>query len=146
MNKGFTLIELIAVIVIIALLGMVTVPMIVGILNNSKEKMFVTNVKELVSIAEQDVIENSRSCKSDDNTSCLYTLMYTDDKSVFTFGNEKLNFSGTIVKGSGNIIIDMNGKAKEVNIWNGDLNKCAVLLGDSVVINEEVTKKNECIS
>lgn len=146
MNKGFTLIELIAVIVIIALLGMVTVPMIVGILNNSKEKMFVTNVKELVSIAEQDVTENSRSCKSDDNTSCLYTLMYTDDKSVFTFGNEKLNFSGTIVKGSGNIIIDMNGKAKEVNIWNGDLNKCAVLLGDSVVINEEVTKKNECIS
>lgn len=146
MNKGFTLIELIAVIVIIALLGMVTVPMIVGILNNSKEKMFVTNVKELVSIAEQDVTENSRSCKSDDNTSCLYTLMYTDDKSVFTFGNEKLNFSGTIVKGSGNIIIDMNGKPKEVNIWNGDLNKCAVLLGDSVVINEEVTKKNECIS
>lgn len=146
MNKGFTLIELIAVIVIIALLGMVTVPMIVGILNNSKEKMFVTNVKELVSIAEQDVTENSRSCKSDDNTSCLYTLMYTDDKSVFTFGNEKLNFSGTIVKGSGNIIIDMNGKAKEVNIWNGDLNKCVVLLGDSVVINEEVTKKNECIS
>ena len=55
MNKGFTLIELIAVIVIIALLGMVTVPMIVGILNNSKEKMFVTNVKELISIAEQDV-------------------------------------------------------------------------------------------
>ena len=146
MNKGFTLIELIAVIVIIALLGMVTVPMIVGILNNSKEKMFVTNVKELISIAEQDVTENSRSCKSDDNTSCLYTLTYVDDKSVFTFGNEKLNFSGTIVKGSGNIIIDMNGKAKEVNIWNGDLNKCAVLLGDSVVINEEVTKKNECIS
>ncbi len=146
MNKGFTLIELIAVIVIIALLGMVTVPMIVGILNNSKEKMFVTNVKELISIAEQDVTENSRSCKSDDNTSCLYTLTYVDDKSVFIFGNEKLNFSGTIVKGSGNIIIDMNGKAKEVNIWNGDLNKCAVLLGDSVVINEEVTKKNECIS
>ena len=146
MNKGFTLIELIAVIVIIALLGMVTVPMIVGILNNSKEKMFVTNVKELVSIAEQDVTENSRSCKSDDNTSCLYTLMYADDKSVFTFGNEKLNFSGTILKGSGSIIIDMNGKAKEVNVWNGDLNKCAVLLGDSVVINEEVTKKNECIS
>ena len=146
MNKCFTLIELIAVIVIIALLGMVTVPMIVGILNNSKEKMFVTNVKELISIAEQDVTENSRSCKSDDNTSCLYTLTYVDDKSVFIFGNEKLNFSGTIVKGSGNIIIDMNGKAKEVNIWNGDLNKCAVLLGDSVVINEEVTKKNECIS
>ncbi len=144
MKKGFTLIELIAVIVIIALIGLITVPMIVGVLNNSRQKMFITNVKELISIAEQDVTENSRNCNYDDNTSYLYELSYDNDKNIFKFGNEKINFSGTIVKGSGKIIIDKDGKVNKVNIWNGDIKKCAIFYDDRVLVIENINNKNEC--
>ena len=148
MKKGFTLIELIAVIVILALLAMVTIPMIIGTLNNSKEKSFTTDVKELVSISQQDITENDRKCTKKDDI-CSYEYKITNEgKKLYEFvdTNDNIKLSGSIENLSGSIFIDEDGKAYKVNIWNESLKKCAVLDNDNIVIDEKITSSNKCFN
>lgn len=155
MRQGFTLIELIVVICILALLSMVTVPMIITVLNNSKNKMFITNVKELVSVAQQDMAENLRTCSETDGTSknteedqvkyCVYEVTYEGNKNVIKIKDENINFSGVIEKGEGSIKIDEDGQTNKVKIWSGSLTKCAVLQDDDIIIDNNIKKKSDCL-
>ena len=47
MKKGFTLIELLCVIVIIAIISLITFPRITQQINNAKEELYITQVKNL---------------------------------------------------------------------------------------------------
>lgn len=68
-NKGFTLVELLAAMVILAAIMAIAVPNVMGILNNSKADAYVEDAKKMLSLAEYKVRANpslrpaSGSCK-----------------------------------------------------------------------------------
>lgn len=57
-NKGFTLVELLAVIVIIGLIGIITVPIIDGVIKNGREKTRNTNYDTILNAAYDFVQEH----------------------------------------------------------------------------------------
>ena len=54
-NKGFTLVELIGSMVILGLMMVLVVPNVVGLLNNSRETVYVEDAKKLVNIAKSKI-------------------------------------------------------------------------------------------
>lgn len=57
-NKGFTLVELLAAMVILAAIMVIAVPNVMGILNNSKADAYVEDAKKMLSLAEYKVRAN----------------------------------------------------------------------------------------
>lgn len=58
-NKGFTLVEVLTTISILAILMLVAVPNIVGVINNNKARVYVNDAKKLHSLAESLVHTDS---------------------------------------------------------------------------------------
>jgi prepilin-type N-terminal cleavage/methylation domain-containing protein len=99
MKKGFTLIELIATIIIIGLLATITTPIIITTINNSKQSAFKESVQKVIDAIELDYSENARSgqitYKYDANSILCYKCNNTSDV--------KLDFTGKIENAEGNI-------------------------------------------
>ena len=58
-NKGYTLVELLAVFVILGIIIMISVPAITGVINSSKDKSYDQQVKILENAARTYMSENS---------------------------------------------------------------------------------------
>ncbi len=82
-NKGFTLAELLGVIVILSLITMITVPAITDSLQNYKEKLCNTQLKEIESAAKVWASDGTNLLKlpSEDGSSITVTL-----KTLSTYG------------------------------------------------------------
>ena len=59
MKKGFTLVELLAVVVILAIILAIAIPTITGLIEQSKKNSFDSSVKLLIKTAQMKVLENS---------------------------------------------------------------------------------------
>lgn len=80
-NKGFTLIELIASMVILGLLMAITVPNIVGILKQNKNNVYTEDANKLISAAKYKISSNNKGIdKPKAEGSCtVYTLGFLDN-------------------------------------------------------------------
>ena len=58
-NKGFTLVELLAVIVLLAIIGGLAVPNVISSINNSRKNTFLLDAKRMVSKAEYLISKNA---------------------------------------------------------------------------------------
>lgn len=58
-NKGYTLVELLAVFVILGIIIMISVPAITGVINSSKDKAYDEQIKILENAARTYMSENS---------------------------------------------------------------------------------------
>ena len=78
-NKGFTLIELLAAIVILGILVGITLPALVGLFDDSRNKMYVSDARKLISLAEYRVRANSSEIEKPDEGDCiLISMLYLD--------------------------------------------------------------------
>ena len=56
-SKGFTLVELLAVIVILAVISLIATPMVLGVIEKSKKSAAIESVNGIVDAAEKYMIE-----------------------------------------------------------------------------------------
>ena len=82
-HKGFTLVELLAVIVILAVVAIVTVPIIFNVLNDSQEGINKSQEKNIIESAKKYVIDKPFTEETD--IICVYELIkggYIDNKAL----------------------------------------------------------------
>ena len=105
-NNGFTLVELLAVLVILSLITLITVPIILGVLNSSKKNLNDTQVKAIENAAQNWGVRNvtvvdggvSISCVEanelydkgflDNKVSGVVRITYEDNQLVYTYEKE----------------------------------------------------------
>ena len=111
-NKGFTLVELLAVIAILAILVIVAMPNVLGMFNDAKVNVFVTDVQKIIDAATtaftKDALNNA-------GKTIYYSSVDNDD-----LNTKKLNMSGFDKEYF--IEIDRNGNFKRVVVY--DSNYC----------------------
>lgn len=57
MKKGFTLIEMITVIALLAIIGLISIPVVEGIIKRSKDKVYASQEAEIISAAKKYATE-----------------------------------------------------------------------------------------
>lgn len=78
-NKGFTLIELLAAVVILAILVGVSIPIIMNMFDTSKSKMYISDARKLISLAEYKMKASSSDIEKPDEGDCiLISMLYLD--------------------------------------------------------------------
>lgn len=83
MRKGFTLVELLAVIIILGVLGLIVVPMVNDTLLNQKEKLYNRQIETIESSAEGWSAKNSSKLTEDG------TSIYVSVTTLVSSGNLK---------------------------------------------------------
>ena len=79
-RQGFTLVELLAALVILGLLMAVAAPNVLGILTRSKSEAYIEDAKKLVTRAEYVLRSNSSITKPTSATDCVrFSLAYLDN-------------------------------------------------------------------
>lgn len=149
-NKGFTLTELLAVIAILAIIATITVPVTLGVLNNSKENLFKDDALALTRAAQNYYARSSL------NESIYLPLLITFDGKIETnkYLNNTTNTCETSTKrileysgqnpDSGNIYIDKNGDV-ELAIYREDISSCATKKASDKNITIQKVEKENCV-
>lgn len=105
-KKGFTLIELLAVLVVLAILALIAVPIVLNIIQQSREKSYLRSVEGFAKAVEaaayiiqmdgENVAMSSLSLNYDNNNNVWQVTDGTNTRSVEYSGNEIKNCSSTI--------------------------------------------------
>lgn len=74
MKKGFSLVELLAVLVILGLLGIISVPIVNSSVKKSKEKAREVQINEIIKAAKKYAVKNSYVLPEVENTSRFITF------------------------------------------------------------------------
>ena len=158
-KRGFTLVELLAVIVILAVILIIAMPKISDVIKNSKESSLVTTAKLIASQAEKkytenQVLDNSSTIKCSDvvkinNTdyeSCNITFDSKGNAKVTIVGKGK--FEGMAVcnanKNSATVSSDCSTDAKYFSYEEVEGGISIIGYQKGVVSNVEVTEVNKC--
>ena len=127
-KKGFTLIEVLAVLLIISIIALITTPIIINVINNSKENAFIQDVNSLV--------DSIRTYQAENNYEEV-TVDYTTGENT-----NLLELDGDLPD-AGQITINDAGKVS-VALWNDELEICAKKdINSKEVVKEEISR-NEC--
>lgn len=112
-KKGFTLVELLSVIVILAVISLITVPIMMGALEESKKRQFVENVKSVIDSIDhyngQYAMRATGEYQVKGNE-----IKYTGKRKV---ENDQVEFKGTF-DGHGSVNLKSDG-VTEIEIQNG---------------------------
>ncbi|MBP2001577.1 type IV pilus assembly protein PilA [Paenibacillus shirakamiensis] len=125
-EKGFTLIELLAVIVIIGIIAIIAIPLISGILSNTKQDANVATAGQIYDAARLYVISELNGdfknktvpINGDDATSTLMSKGYLDKKLLLP--STKAQITGGNVKFDANGVLD-SAAAVTITTSEGDI-------------------------
>lgn len=125
-KKGFTLVEVLAVIVILAIISVITIPVVNNVIENSRKERVKISSKNYLSTLQKDI---HLSLINDDLVSKRFEIK---DKGIYLYNGEekKLDAKG-ILPTSGVVCVDSNGNVDTYSI-----------VMDGYVINNTVGVKN----
>ena len=140
-NKGFTLVELLAVIVVLAIISIITIPMIGNVIDESKKKALEVSANGLVEATNYFTISNDG----------VYEFVFDENKKGETIKGEKLDYKGSI-EGTGKLYIDEEGdislclvddkyyvyKNYNSGIYVGEVKDNSCIIGYDVLTNKYV--------
>ena len=86
-NKGFTLVELLAMLVVLGVLMTVTIPNIAGILGNQKKNIIKNDATTMVETAKVKVARGYVKKPKNNNECVVMSLNYLNDNDNITFEN-----------------------------------------------------------
>ena len=111
-NKGFTLVELLAALVILGVLALLATPTVINLLGNSRDKLYVTDAKKLISQAEYKFRSASSEIEKPDDGECLVlSLVYLDNSD---FDNAPNN--GRYVREASYVVVKNNNGNYEFSV------------------------------
>lgn len=136
-KKGFTLIEVLAVIVVLAVIALITTPIVFDVIQNSKENAFKETAHGLV-VAASTYQAEKQALQEDTTLNINYKTSSAAEKSV-------LKTKGTLPD-AGEFSIDDKGKVT-LALWSNDAHVCVVKSASSkqVIVNENINSADECI-
>ena len=140
-NKGFTLVELLAVIVVLAVISIITIPMIENVIEESKKKSLEQSASGLIEAASYYKISHEG----------VTEFVFDENKKGETIKGDKLEYKGNI-EGTGKLYIDKNGdislcladdkyyvyKNYNSGIYVGEVKDNSCIIGYDVLTNKYV--------
>ena len=129
-NKGFTMVEILAVVVILGIVVLISTNLVLKQLNKSKKQAFITDVEQFIKSTNYDTLVKDK----------------LDEYVVYSFPDNgieilpKVNHSGFMIK-------DENDNIR-IQIWNSSLEMCAVksFSDKEVTIDESIKTEDDCKS
>ena len=115
-NKGFTLVELLAVIVVLGIVLTIAVPGVTKLINKSKKNSFESSAQGLIQSAKYFYSDNGFLSNDD------YTFSFEDGKTGEASTGERLKYSGEIPT-LGRIILYQDGTI-DINVCNENYCAC----------------------
>ncbi len=136
MKKGFTLVELLAVIAIIAIIALITTPIVLNIIQSSREKAFVDSAHGLVVAAGTYQAEKQAANEN--------TTLFINYKTSTETEKNVLKTDGDLPD-AGEFSVDENGKVS-LALWSNDAHICAVKDASEkdIRINKNITDADSC--
>ena len=133
MRKAFTLIELLAIIVILSIIALISVPLIMNVIDDSKKGVFKNTAYGIIEAAELEYAQNTLKGNKEE-----VTFTYTDGVESSSIEKRKLNYKGTKPK-NGQVKINKDGN---IAIAIHDGKYCAEKGFDveEIIISEKTTE------
>ena len=142
MKKGFTLVELIVVIVLLSLISVFTFPSINKVINERKEKLYNIQVENIKASAESYINKNNLFSTNDKVIVTLCELK----QSGFTDENIKDPRTGLLISDNSRVIAIKDSNKYDFIIENDNDNTCAVNdkdLYEYIEVGSEYILKND---
>ena len=137
-NKGFTLIELLAAVVILAILVGVSIPVIMNMFDTSKGKMYISDARKLISLAEYKMkAANAEIEKPDEGDCILISMLYLDGGDFDNPPGE-----GRYLKESSYVVVKNDGGNLEYSVTIVEKLKKGGYKGVDLIKKSELVDKN----
>ena len=105
-KKGFTLVELLAVIAILAILVIIALPNVIGMYNNAKKQVFLTEAQTISSASEKKFLTGNITESSNETVYCKSKI---DEKNPLELSGEKKYYY---------VQLGSDGTTNKLNIWD----------------------------
>lgn len=123
MKKGFTLIEVLAVIVILGLIALITTPIIFNVVDNSRMNAFTRSVEEMKNVIDMDYNEYARGGVVEykyENNKLICVMCDSGDDLELDFTGEIDGAKGTFTNTDGKITLEVeNDRYKATDNGSG---------------------------
>lgn len=152
-SKGFTLIELLAVVVIIGILAVFSIPIITGMVDRSRNKVYVADAKKLIAQAEYKIRSSNSDIEKPDPSNCIaISLVYldSDDFDSPPNGGKYLKENSFVIVKNKNGKLEYSAvlveKMKRGGYKGVELSSSAVLQSSSALDRVKIFTKNELVN